>query len=222
MVHQSAYYKKALTEAHTPFMHHCILKCDSGGLNYTIEDHDITLNIPEGAVAYNQIIHIEIGVTMYGHFEFPKNSQPISPIIWLCLLEDDIKLKKTFQLILPHFLTGLTRDELKNHQVGLVKAIHSNVEDDEMRQYKFNPCTDSNLLLTSIRERSYAALELLHCCFYCLKANRTPELLMDTGFCLTRIEHSASPHRDEVFFAATYFLKTCIQVLKKECIRHNI
>ena len=195
-------------------MHHTILECDYSGLEYTFEDHDITLNIPEGAVAKSQKIHIEIDVTMYGPFAFPRNTLPISPIVWICLLEKDAKLKKPFQLILPHFLTGLTKDKLYNHQVSFAKAVHHNytvtVEDGQMK-YKFNPC-ESKPLFASSGNKSYAVLKSEHYCFYCLQANHTPELIRDAGYCLTRIERSASPQRNEVYFVATYFLKTCIQV----------
>ena len=121
-------------------MHYCILKCDCNGLVYTIEDHDITLNVPEGAIAKNETIHIEIDVTMYGSFIFPKNTQPISPIIWLCVLEKDTKLRKPIRLILPHFLTNLTRDQLHNHQIGFAKASHRKytVENSE-RKYNSIP-----------------------------------------------------------------------------------
>ena len=209
---QSAYYSDAKMKAHVPFTHHYILECDYSGIKYTIKDHDITLNIPEGAVAKNQTIHIEIDVTMYGHFVFSKNTQPISPIVWLCTLEKDAKFKKPFKLVLPHFLTGLTKDKLHNHQVGLAKANHHNfiIEDGEMN-YVFNPC-DSQPLFASSGNKSYAILELEHCCFYCLQANITPDLARDVGYCLTRIEGSVSPQRNEIYFIATYFLKTCIQV----------
>ena len=72
---QSAHIAEAVARAHIPFMHHCILKCDYHGLEYTFDDHDITLNVPEGAVAENEIIHIEIDTTIYGplwFFCFPK------------------------------------------------------------------------------------------------------------------------------------------------------
>lgn len=193
-------------------MHHRILKCDHSGLEYTFEDHDITLNVPEGAVIENQIIHIEIDVTIYGPFAFSKNTQPISPIVWLCVLEKDTKLKKPLRLVLPHFLTGLTRDKLCNHQVGFAKASHHNytIENGEMK-YRFHPC-DSETLFALNGNKSYVVLESDHCCFYCLQANQTPELVRDAGYCLTRIEHSSSPQRNEIYFVATYFSQTCIQV----------
>ena len=61
---------------------------------YTITEHDITLRIPEGAVAIGKFSHLEMGAAMYGPFTFPENTQPISPILWLCPLEEDAQLEK--------------------------------------------------------------------------------------------------------------------------------
>ena len=150
------------------------------GLEYTFDDHDITLNIPEGAVAENEIIHIEIDATIYGlwFFCFPKNAQPISPNIWLCMLEKGTKLRKPLRLIILHFLSDMTRDQLYNHQVGFTKANHNNyiIENSEMK-YKFHLC-GSEPLFASKGNKSYAVLESDHCCFYCLQAKQTPELEM--------------------------------------------
>ena len=68
-------------------------------------DHDITLRIPEGAVAEGEKVHFEVGVTMYGPLIFPENTQPISPILWLYASED-VRMNELFQLILPHCHTG--------------------------------------------------------------------------------------------------------------------
>ena len=84
------------------FLHFELLNCDHSGLHYAAEDHDITLNIPKGAVAEGEKVHFEVGVAMYGPFKFPDNTQLVSPIIWIHLLEENTKLKKNFQLIVPH------------------------------------------------------------------------------------------------------------------------
>jgi hypothetical protein len=208
---QSASYSKAKAKACTPFLHHYILECNHTGLKYTFEDHDITLIIPEGAVAKGQTIHVEFDVTLCGHFVFPKNTQPISPIVWLCLLEEEARLNKPFQLFLPHFLTGLTTEELQCHQVGFVKATHGSSMEDGRIKYDFNPC--DSVHFPSSGNKSYAVLESDHFCFYCLKAKKTSDLVRDASYCLTRVESSVSPERNEIYFIATYQLKTCIKVL---------
>ena len=92
------------------------------GKEYTINDHDISVRFPFGAVAKGQTLQIKIGIAMYGPFKSTSHDhfQPISPIVWLCPLDEKAsKLNKPFQLILPHFLSG---DKVHNHQVGFAKA----------------------------------------------------------------------------------------------------
>ena len=58
-----------------PFLHYEKCDCDHNALNYVIKDHDITLRIPERAVAEGEKVHFEVGVAMYGPFYHPENSQ---------------------------------------------------------------------------------------------------------------------------------------------------
>ena len=204
----SACFNQAKRTAGVPFLDYKMLECDCRGVIYTNVDHDFTLRIPEGAVAEGKKIHFEVGVTMYGPFIFPENTQPISPILWLCLLEEDVKLKKPFQVILPHYLTGLDRERIQYHKVGFVKASHNFT--DQM-SYNFQCCETSKPILASIGYRNYGVLISKHCCFYCIEARKTPELTVDSGFCLVRIERLVSPI-NEVYFSTIYFLDSCLKV----------
>lgn len=212
MNQQSPYFSMAEKNAHVPFLDHHLLECGCNGMEWTNMDHDITLRIPQGAVADGHKIHFEIAVAMYGPFVFPENIQPVSPIIWLCLLEENAVLKKPFQLIVPHCLTGLTNGRVKFHQLCFAKANHDNcVTVDNQMTYKFEK-SDIEPLLASNGKRSYGVLISDHCCFYCLEATQSAELAMDAGYCLTRIESSLSPQRSIIYFSATYFLDTCLRV----------
>ena len=214
---QTVHFSEAEKRAHIPFVYHHMMECDHNGIDYIVEEHDITLRIPEGAIAKGERIHLEIGVATYGPFHFPENSAPISPIIWLCIQEENALLKKPFQLILPHFLTNLDRDRLNYHQIGFAKANHSSYSiAEDQRIYNFNLCDDTKPLFASSGYKSYGILMSTHCCFYCLKANQTPELANDTGYCLARIERSLSSRKNEVYFAAVYLLNTCVQVRSDE------
>ena len=215
-IHQTTYFSSAERTAHVPFLDHQMLEIDCNGREYTNVDHDITLRIPKGAVAEGEKVHFEVGVAMYGPFIFPKNTQPISPILWLCLLEEDVELRKPFQVILPHYLTGLSRERIIYHQVTFAKAHHSNFAfvDDQII-YRFQHCvSNSQILHASSGYRNYGVLVSDHCCFYCLQANQTPELAMDAGYCLVRIESDSSfhPQWNETHFSAIFFLDTCLRV----------
>ena len=213
-VHQSTYFITAKKTAHVPFLDHQMLECDCNGQEYTNMDHDITLRIPEGAVPEGEKVHFEVGVAMYGPFIFPENTQPISPILWLCLLEEDVQLKKPFHIILPHYLTGLSKERIEHHQVGFAKANHSNYTFvDNQLSYKFQSyVTEPGILHVSSGYRNYGVLVSKHCCFYCLQANQTRELAMDAGYCLVRIESSLSPQRNEIHYSTIFFLDTCLRV----------
>jgi hypothetical protein len=201
---------KAEKKAGVNFLHHTILECDDHSREYTIQDHDITLRIPEGAIPPGKKIQLEIAVAMYGPFKFEKDTQPISPILWLCF-EEGVTLNKPFHVILPHFLTGLTYEKAQYHQVVFAKAPHTeySIEDGKMR-YSFQLC-DSEPYFASCGGRNFGVLVTNHTCFYCLQANKTPELATDAGYCLARIEYLNQRYM-EVTFTAVYCLRTCLKV----------
>ena len=93
---QSTYFSEAESRAKISFDAHKLLECDCNGLEYTDDVHDITFRVPKGAVNVDQKIHFEVAVAMHGPFKFPENTQPISPIVWLCLLEENTELLKPF------------------------------------------------------------------------------------------------------------------------------
>ena len=186
-----------------------MLECDSKGREYTIEGHDITLRIPKGAIAEGTKLHFEIGVAAYGPFKFPENSQPISPIVWLCILDGDSSmLKKPFHLILPHCLIGLSRERLSDHHVAFAKASHLLRE----QYYNFNKC-EIDPLFASSGDKCYGVLKSDHCCFNCLTHDTARETRTDISYCLVRVECTEfTPTRNEVYFAVIYYLDTCKKV----------
>ena len=190
-----------------------MLKCGHDATKYTIEEHDITLRIPQGAVTKGEKFHVEIGVAMYGPFAFSENFRPISPILWLCVMKrDTVTLRKDFQIILPHFLTGLTTERLHCHRVGFAKAHHSQkyvcTSKSDQIVYGFKACKSQTFFATS-EGKSYGVMHSDHCCFYCLQAKQSPDVARNAGYCLARIESLPSK---EIFFVASFFLKSCIMV----------
>ena len=166
-----------------------------------------------GAVPKGKKIQLEVAVAMYGPFKFIGNARPISPILWLCLEESNV-LSKPLQVVLPHFLMGLTdnKERAQYHQVTFAKADHSrHFMQDKQMTYLFQSC-DSELHLASFGGKGYAVLLTKHCCFYCLQTNQTCELATDAGYCLAQIESSLSQQKSEIYFSAVYFLPTCLKV----------
>ena len=207
-IQKSIGFMEAEQKAKVPFLYHEILECDYSGLQYTNPDHDISIIVPEGAVSEGETVHFEFGVTIFGPFTFLGGARPISPIVWVCLLEDNYILKKPYQVILPHILIHLSSERLQYHQVKVSKAKHECFSDDEeIKGYEFHACDiEPNFGFTG--HKSYAVFTSTHFCFYCLEAKHTLDLAQEAGYCLVSVESLPN----EVYFLAMYFLPTCLHV----------
>ena len=211
-IHQSTYFSIAEKTAHVPFLDHQILECDCNGREYTNVDHDITLRIPEGAVAEGEKVHFEIAVVMYGPFNFPAKTKLVSPILWLCLLEEAVKLRKSLQIILPHYLTG----NIHQYSVTFVKANHRAYEmnDNSRMFYNFRPLVNvSDTVLICREGQGYGITVTDHFCYLCLVAQENvAQMTANTNYCLARVESHGTESLQEIIFCASYLLPTCIKV----------
>lgn len=134
--------------------------------------------------------------------------------MWLCFFEDNIELQKPFQIIVPHFLHNLSRQKIQFHGVKFAKANHRTYTvQDGYAHYDFHP-SETKLPLASSSYKSFGAINTKHCCFYCILAGYSPQLAIDAGYCLARIECLAPriPLRSEIHYAVVYFLDTCLKV----------
>ena len=210
-VHQSTHFSTAKERGHVPFLDHQILEVDYAGRNYTNVDHDFTLKIPEGAVAEGEKVHFEVGVAMYGPFNFPQGTKLLSPILWLCLLEEAATLRKPVEIVLPHCLSG----DVDQYGIGFLKANHSDYEfyDGCQILYTFRPLVTDKILV--YRENQGYGITLIdHFCYLCLTAPDSEVVTENTNYCLARARMSSSSESlQEVIFCALYHLPTCIKVL---------
>ena len=148
---------KASTRPQISFLYNKVLECDHKGFKYIIDGHDITVDIPAGAVSEGKTIEFEVGVAVNGPFKFPENVRPISPIIWIDIrfLDDNAmnEFKKPFQMTIPHCLSELTKN---GHQICLVKAEYDTVGERAKPQYTFIQCQNfANFLV----EENYGVMQ---------------------------------------------------------------
>jgi hypothetical protein len=209
-VHQSAYFSTAKGKGHVPFLDHQMLECDFNGREYTNVDHDITLRIPEGAVAEGEKIHFEVGVAMYGPFIFPDNTQPISPILWLCVLDENVKLNKTLEIILPHCYTGSVTTSRISDQISFA------VSEDITKDSNYEPHCLLQLWETDTKfytDQKYGAIQtsLYHHQFFCIvKHKAIGHWSRDISFLLARVDLGLQPSQivQEVHFYGLFDLAT--------------
>ena len=211
----SQYYRCAETSAHIPFIDPVtVLVCDHQGIEHTLVDHDITVTIPPGAIPKGKVVHFEIGVALYGPFNFPGSTRPISPILWLCP-QEEVEFNSPIMVTLPHFLTcHLSQQELDQLGVGFAKADHSDYSGSKESQnvmFDFQPCSVQTQF--SYKEKQgFATMETKHFCFLCLTARQCPQLARKAGFTFSRIDYVSVSSTHVVNFCVSFFLSSCLKV----------
>lgn len=188
-----------------------ILKFDSTGAHFVGFD-EIKIKIPPYAIPDGSIGYLEVGVCLYGPFQFEENYQPISPILWLCLRENT-HLNKPVSVTLPHVLPDFSEGELAFLGVGFIKANHECVVSASgERVYQFQPYLRKASYYSS-GGKGYGTLQTDHFCFMCLAENSAvdSEKAQCKGYLLTGV--IGPPSQLRLF--ATYFLETCVAVSDK-------
>ena len=198
----------ATTDSSVPFMDPLdIIHCTSNGGVYYNPVHDFTVRIPEGAISKGASVTIEIGVALYGPFQFPDGTQPVSPIVWLCVQQEGhYQFLKPVEVVLPHYLHVTTADD--STLLHFLKAGH-HMNENEQYQFQFT----SGKVCFPIHE-TYGTLSTNHFCFLCI-ALRTvsQERTAKAKFCLISvIPDPISEPSWTIYFCVCYFLQTCMEV----------
>ena len=205
--------QKCPTEVQAPFIKPVqIFEVDSSGATLTGFD-EIIIDIPPDAISHDYDInkaHLEVGVCLYGPFQFQEKCRLISPILRLCMQEGGVALKKPIKVTLPHILSELSKEELKAFGVGFAKAKHDYIINESgSKVHVFEPSLDEASYLFS-DGKAYGVLQTTHFCYLCLQAELDRQVTYNAGYCLSRV-HGPST----VWFYVTYFLDTCLEVYHK-------
>ena len=185
-----------------------LLEFDSSGAEFVGFD-EIRIDIPPNAIPDKSTRYLEVGVCLYGPFEFEENYGPISPILWMCVRENT-RLDKPITVIIPHTLSDISEEEYASFGVRFSKASHDCVTNDSGESvYKFQPLSDDASFYSS-RGKSFGVLQTDSFCFMCLEARSSAshERALRLGYCLTCVVGPGT----ELRMFATYFLETCLIV----------
>ena len=204
--------QKCPTEVQIPFIKPVqVFEIDSSGATLT-GFNEIIIDIPPNAISCDYDIskaHLEVGVCLYGPFQFQEKSRLISPILRLCMQERGIVLQKPIKVTLPHILTELSKEELKVFGVGFAKAKHECITNKSgSRVHVFEPSTDDASYFFS-DGKAYGILQITHFCYLCLQAKIDGQVARNAGYCLRRVHQ---PSTKSICFYVTYFLDTCLEV----------
>ena len=190
------------------------IKCGSQGGVYHSHEHGMVLVIPEGAIPIGDEITIDIGVTLNGPFIFPDGMHPVSPILWLCVKEENFTgFNAPVTIRIPHFAV---------HRQTVVRA-----EQSPGMQYNFQMLQE-NIDCTHFRPlENYGTFKTQHFCSLCIAAKYDESIMADKQYCLLRAVCKKGPEM-YIRFAVLYMLDTCMQVrpfglhLKTDVCNHYI
>ena len=187
------------------------MRCDHSGGIYTVDDHDIQLKVPRGAIKKRVTADIQIGVCLHGPFAFPPNTQPVSPMIWLHI-GPDVKLAKPVEIKIPHCLQFRAGEALPPSKMQFLRASCKprTASRGQLQNYQLSEI-DSKGSFTL--EESSGTLATKQSSFVCITANDTPATVSQTSYCLIPVlPRPINCSTWKIQCCVTYFLKTCIQV----------
>lgn len=171
---------------------------------YTSKEHGIRVVIPAGAISKGTL-YIKVGVLLSGPFTFPTGVKPISPILWLCAMENQsYKFSKPIIITLPHYVDCDSPEEERNF--AFTKAAHSESFVDH--EYVFKEFSSD----TAKFSQGSGTVTTKHCSLMCIVHKEPKEIIVEkSNYCLV----SLIPNR---ILSSTFNMHFCLMVNLKTCI----
>ena len=105
-----------------------------------IEDHDVTITVPELAVSRGDKVKVQAAASLTGPYKLPDDCDPASVFVWIWA---NYMFKKPVQIRIPHcvsitnldevsdivVLTADKKDLVLNENGNLVLKMHESVSD---------------------------------------------------------------------------------------------
>ena len=188
-------------------------ECTNKGVKYYDEANDFSLEIPEGAIPEGETVTIDIGVALYGPFQYPEGLRPVSPVFWLCVRD-----KKFFHFLrpvtvtIPHFLDLENHNDIESLGLTFLKGDH---EMNSQQMYQFQQA-EGNVLFEPLKK--HGVLQTTHFCYLCISSKISLKLIRKAMFCVyAAIPRAMSPREPAyVYFFITFLLSTCRDTLKNQ------
>ena len=189
------------------------LHCTQTGRTYYDDINDFGLEIPEGAIPRGETISIDIGVALYGPFQFPPGMRPVSPVFWVCVRQTNFShFLKPITIILPHFLSLEHDEDIQSVGLTFLKAQH---ELNHHQMYEFQPAKGREYFEPF---KKSGVLQTTHFCSLCISSKDTMKAIKMATFCVTAViprTFSADESSYAVFYV-TFLLGTCLEKLREQ------
>ena len=189
------------------------LHCTQTGRTYYDDINDFGLEIPEGAIPRGETISIDIGVALYGPFQFPPGMRPVSPVFWVCVRQTNFShFLKPITITLPHFLSLRNQEGIQSLGLTFLKAQH---EMNHHQMYEFQPA-EGKVYFEPFKKSG--VFQTTHFCSLCISCKDTMEAIKMATFCVTAViprTFSADESSYAVFYV-TFLLGTCLKKLREQ------
>lgn len=194
-------------------------ECTHDGGPYYNEQNEFGLEIPAGAIPDGQSIIIDIGVALYGPFQYPKSSRPVSPLFWICVRnQKDYQFLKPVNITIPHFLHLEDRNDIESLGLTFMKGDH---EMKPRLMYQFQQA-EGDILIEPLR--NHGVIKTTHFCSLCITCENKMKCIEKALFCIySVIPHEISPNQpSNAYFFITFLMKTCLTTVKKQIKNLNL
>ena len=188
-------------------------ECTNKGVKYFDEANDFSLEIPEGAIPEEETVTIDIGVALYGPFQYPEGLRPVSPVFWLCVRDKKLsQFLKPVTVTIPHFLDLENHNDIESLGLTFLKGDH---EMNSQQMYQFQQA-EGNVLFEPLKK--HGVLQTTHFCYLCITSKISLKLIRKAMFCVyAAIPRAMSPREPAyVYFFVTFLLSTCLVTLKNQ------
>ena len=187
--------------------------CASKGVKYFDETNDFGLEIPEGAIPEGDSITIDVGVALYGPFQYPEGLRPVSPVFWVCVRDQKLpQFLKPVKVTIPHFLNLESSEDIESLGLTFLKGDH---EMNSQQMHQFEPAEGKKSFKC---RRIHGVLETTHFCYLCISGKLSHELIQKAMFCIYAAIPPLMPPKEPSYINVflTFLLSTCIATVRKQ------
>ena len=154
-------------------------QCTHDGRWYYDELNDFDMKIPAGAIPEGESITIDIGVALYGPFQYPEGPRPVSPVFWVCVRDQkDFQFLKPVKVTISHCLNLESHDDIKSLGLTFLKGDH------EMNLQKMQQA-EGDVLIEPLKKSG--VIQTTHFCCRCLSCKETLEFFEKANFCMCSV-----------------------------------
>ena len=190
-----------------------LLQCTHDGRSYYDEHNDFKLEIPEGAIPEGESITIDIGVALYGPFQYPEGLRPVSPVFWVCVRDcKRFQFLKPVKVTIQHCLNLKNPEDIESLGLTFLKGDHK-MNSQQMHRFQQ---AEGDAFFSALD--MFGVFQLSHFCSLCISCKDANHFIHKALFCISavipRIISFDQP--SYAYFFITFLLSTCLDKVKEQ------